>query len=334
MQDPPMMDDIVSLTEHVLDVAVLTAQTQHDGAGAISSFLGTTRDNFEGKSVVSLEYEAYDSMALEAMRSLCKKMRMQWELKRIVIQHKIGACPVGHASVFIGVSAAHRLEAIQACEYAINELKATVPVWKKELYGSAVVPVGTEPATAATAAAAAASSSFSWKANKEFVTQVPLHLLPTTKDNAGQQGQGQEQNQSSPPQAAAGVFSAVQEKSEDVYKEAQKRELLSQRLKDKLRKSACDDVAGEGGAALLQELNSLWQQDSLIDEIGVVMTVEPGQCVCVCVCVHVAFSVSLCALCSMFCVLYSNPSSSSSSSSSSFCCPRHHLGLVLRRQAQ
>jgi len=241
--------DSVSLTEHVLDIAILTEQTQHDGAGAISSFLGTTRDNFEGKRVISLEYEAYDAMALESMRDLCRKMRARWELKKIVIQHKIGACPVGHTSVFIGVSAAHRAEAIQACEYAINELKATVPVWKKEVYG--------EPAT--TTATTAAAVSAAWKANKEFVPKVPLHLLPAAAPTT-------------PATTAAADAASAAASDAD----AQKRELLAQRLKDKLRKSACDAVAGEGGAALLAELNRLWLQDALIDEIGVVMSVEPG----------------------------------------------------------
>lgn len=129
-------------------------------AGAISVFAGTTRDNFEGggawqsgiacgvclvaqqrafvslwgstgKQVTSLEYEAYTSMALQQMWNLCKEMRERWSLEKIALVHRVGSCPVTETSVLMCVSAAHRKESIEAVTYAINTLKARIPIWKK-----------------------------------------------------------------------------------------------------------------------------------------------------------------------------------------------------------
>eukprot|EP00602_Paraphysomonas_sp_CaronLab_P013141 CAMPEP_0185041518 /NCGR_PEP_ID=MMETSP1103-20130426/40912_1 /TAXON_ID=36769 /ORGANISM="Paraphysomonas bandaiensis, Strain Caron Lab Isolate" /LENGTH=118 /DNA_ID=CAMNT_0027581279 /DNA_START=76 /DNA_END=428 /DNA_ORIENTATION=- len=107
---------------------------QDNSAGAISTFLGTTRNNFEGKEVVSLEYEAYSEMAISELKTLCDKVRAEWEVCKIAIVHKLGNCPVGDCSVAIAISSAHRKESLQAVEFTINELKRTVPIWKKEKY--------------------------------------------------------------------------------------------------------------------------------------------------------------------------------------------------------
>ena len=88
-------DDHVSLTKDEIDIAALTKLCGDDTAGAISSFLGVTRNTFNDKIVLHLEYEAYESMALDALQDLCHKARSQWDLKKVVIQHKLGACPVG-----------------------------------------------------------------------------------------------------------------------------------------------------------------------------------------------------------------------------------------------
>lgn len=101
--------DFVDLTTEPLDVAAISGTVGSDSAGAISLFVGTTRDNFDNKSVVRLEYEAYAPMAVKELKSLCCKVRAGWpEVIKIAIQHRLGVVPVGEASVVIGVSSPHR----------------------------------------------------------------------------------------------------------------------------------------------------------------------------------------------------------------------------------
>mmetsp|Transcript_24735 Transcript_24735/g.41828 ORF Transcript_24735/g.41828 Transcript_24735/m.41828 type:complete len:158 (-) Transcript_24735:180-653(-) len=126
-------NDFVQITENI-DVMRTIDLVKDDTAGAISTFMGTTRNNFEGKKVVSLEYEAYIEMALLELNKLCTKIRSQWDVCKIAVVHIIGNCPIGELSVLIAISSAHRKESLEAVDYAINELKKTVPIWKKEIY--------------------------------------------------------------------------------------------------------------------------------------------------------------------------------------------------------
>lgn len=104
---------ITKLQHNALDLLDASKSVAHDGAGAISHFVGTTRDNFEGKRVLSLEYEAYDKMAVKEMERLCAAILAQWpDLKGIYIAHRLGSVPVGEASVIIAVSSPHRRSAI------------------------------------------------------------------------------------------------------------------------------------------------------------------------------------------------------------------------------
>mmetsp|Transcript_37740 Transcript_37740/g.70830 ORF Transcript_37740/g.70830 Transcript_37740/m.70830 type:complete len:204 (+) Transcript_37740:131-742(+) len=104
------------------------------GAGAISTFVGVTRDNFDGKRVVRLEYEAYVPMAVKELDKLCGQMLKKWNLIKVAIGHRTGVVEVTQPSVIIAVSSAHRRESLEAVHWAIDELKATVPIWKKEEY--------------------------------------------------------------------------------------------------------------------------------------------------------------------------------------------------------
>ena len=105
-----------------------------DDCGAVATFLGVTRDTFEGRRVRRLEYEGYAPMAEREMLRIGEQARARWELKRVRIVHRVGVCPVGEASVVIAASAAHRREALEAVAWAIDTLKASVPIWKKEFY--------------------------------------------------------------------------------------------------------------------------------------------------------------------------------------------------------
>ncbi len=101
-------------------------------AGAISTFIGITR-NFTGDQQVSyLFYEAYHSMALKQMRKIGEDAQAMFDIERIAISHRIGKVDIEEASVVIAVSASHRESAFRACQYAIDTLKKVVPIWKKE----------------------------------------------------------------------------------------------------------------------------------------------------------------------------------------------------------
>lgn len=128
--------DHVSLVDKNIVIDSMINLSRCNEAGAVSTFLGTTRDTFEDKIVTHLSYEAYNDMAIESMKEICKKIRLQWNVIKIVIQHKIGDCPVGEISVLIAISSAHRNESLQAIQFAIDELKRTVPIWKKEYYNN------------------------------------------------------------------------------------------------------------------------------------------------------------------------------------------------------
>jgi molybdopterin synthase catalytic subunit len=104
--------------------------------GAVSTFVGITRNYFDDKQVLSLRYEAYVPMALKELLKLCKECKMDQytSIRRIAAVHVIGNCPVGQASVILACSSPHRKDAIQGCEYLINQLKARIPIWKQEVY--------------------------------------------------------------------------------------------------------------------------------------------------------------------------------------------------------
>lgn len=126
--------DYVSLTcskinsEHLINIA------KSNQAGAVSIFLGTTRDIFEDKIVTSLCYEAYNEMAIASMIEIIDKIRAKWNVTRIVIEHKLGDCPIGETSICIAISSEHRKESLESVHFAIDELKKAVPIWKKEKY--------------------------------------------------------------------------------------------------------------------------------------------------------------------------------------------------------
>ncbi|KAK9095224.1 hypothetical protein Scep_026693 [Stephania cephalantha] len=103
--------------------------------GAITTFSGTTRDTFEGKSMVELRYEAYEAMAARKVGSICESPRSRWDVGSVAVAHRLGWVGVGEISVFVALSSVHRGESLDACSYLIDEIKGSVPIWKKEVYG-------------------------------------------------------------------------------------------------------------------------------------------------------------------------------------------------------
>ncbi|KAH1015366.1 hypothetical protein HUJ05_013099 [Dendroctonus ponderosae] len=134
------MANFLAFKTDKLGVEEVTGLVSAPSCGANSIFVGTTRDNFNGKTVTNLEYEAYDSMGIKAMETICLDMRKKWpEVVNIVIHHRLGEVPIKEASVIIAVSSPHREEALKATEFCINRLKQSVPIWKKEIYSDTAV---------------------------------------------------------------------------------------------------------------------------------------------------------------------------------------------------
>ena len=108
------------------------------------TFVGTTRDHNEGRKVLSLEYEAYREMAEKELARLGEQAKKKWNIRRMAISHRIGLVKIGEPSVIIAVSAAHRGDAFEACRFAIEELKRSVPIWKKETFEGGEVWIGSQ----------------------------------------------------------------------------------------------------------------------------------------------------------------------------------------------
>ena len=131
---PPVSGGDFRLSEEQLSVEAAVAEVRDDAAGAIATFIGTTRAHSRGREVVHLEYEAYEGMAEEVMSDLAAKLGERHELCKVAIHHRTGRVDIGETSVVIAVSAPHRAAALAACREAIDELKVSVPLWKKETY--------------------------------------------------------------------------------------------------------------------------------------------------------------------------------------------------------
>ena len=131
---PPVSGGDFRLSEEPLSVDAAVAEVRDDAAGAIATFVGTTRARSRGREVLHLEYEAYEGMAEQVMADLAAKLVERHELCRVAIHHRTGRVDTGDTSVVIAVSAPHRAAALTACREAIDELKVTVPLWKKETY--------------------------------------------------------------------------------------------------------------------------------------------------------------------------------------------------------
>ncbi|MEO8084288.1 MAG: molybdenum cofactor biosynthesis protein MoaE [Ardenticatenales bacterium] len=124
----------VALTAAPIDPRAVEALVARPGAGAIVTFLGVTRDHTDGRPIEWLEYEAFEAMAVPALRALVDGVAERWPGATAAIAHRTGRVDIGQASVVIAVSAAHRAAAFEACRWVIDTLKTTVPIWKKDVW--------------------------------------------------------------------------------------------------------------------------------------------------------------------------------------------------------
>lgn len=141
-EDPAPWIGSIAIVRDRIEVAALEREVGHPGAGATVTFAGTTRRDNAGRKVTRLEYEAYEPMALLEMHKLAREAGQRWPIVRIAIRHRIGAVDIGETSVAIAVSAAHRGAAFDACRFAIDRLKETVPIWKKEFFEGGEIWIG------------------------------------------------------------------------------------------------------------------------------------------------------------------------------------------------
>ena len=131
---PPVSGGDFRLSATPLSLDAVVHEVRRDEAGAIATFTGTTRNHSRGRTVLYLDYEAYEGMAEATMRELAEQLKERYDLLEVAIHHRTGRVDIGEPSVMIAVSSAHRADALAACKDAIDTLKETVPLWKKEVY--------------------------------------------------------------------------------------------------------------------------------------------------------------------------------------------------------
>ena len=142
---PPVAGgDVFEVTEAPLSVEPLIAEATEETVGAVVTFVGVARRFSRGKRVRYLEYEAYREMAEQKLAAIGAELRRKWPLERVAIRHRVGRLEIGDTAIVIAVGAPHRGEAFEACRYAIDQIKKTVPVWKKEVWEDGEVWVGME----------------------------------------------------------------------------------------------------------------------------------------------------------------------------------------------
>jgi molybdopterin synthase catalytic subunit len=131
---PPVSGGAFVVTAEPLSLDAVVAEVADERAGAVATFTGTVRRESRGRTVLHLDYEAYAEMAEDVMAQIAADLQRRYDLCRVAMQHRTGRVEIGEPSVVIAVSAPHRADALAACKDAIDTLKETVPLWKKEVY--------------------------------------------------------------------------------------------------------------------------------------------------------------------------------------------------------
>jgi molybdopterin synthase catalytic subunit len=122
-----------TISDRPLDPAAVAARVTGPDAGGVVQFVGAVRDRSRGRDIEHLEYEAYAEMAVQEMERICDEAARRWPGARVAIAHRVGHLAIGDLAVVVAAAAAHRAEAFDACRFAIDALKQTVPIWKKEV---------------------------------------------------------------------------------------------------------------------------------------------------------------------------------------------------------
>lgn len=139
------MSDLIHISASPLDTQEVVDLVSSDACGAIDVFIGTVRNQTKGKAVVKLEFEAYEPMAIKEMQKIADRAASQWPVDKMAIYHRTGTLGHGEIAVIIAVSTPHRKASFEACQFAIDTLKETVPIWKKEFFEDGEVWVAAHP---------------------------------------------------------------------------------------------------------------------------------------------------------------------------------------------
>lgn len=131
--------DLLLLVRDPIDSDVLVGYVREPEDGAVVTFDGCVRNHSQGRSTLYLDYEAYEAMALGKIREIARQIHERFAIHRVAIAHRLGRLEIGETSVFIAISSAHRPAAFEACRFAIDTLKRTVPIWKKEYFADGAV---------------------------------------------------------------------------------------------------------------------------------------------------------------------------------------------------
>ena len=131
---PPVSGGAFRISSEPLDLARAVEEASSDDAGAVATFVGTVRRRSRGRDVLYLDYEAFEEMAEPMLARLADELTAKHGLSKVAIHHRIGRVEIGEPSVVIAISAPHRAAALDACREAIDTLKETIPLWKKEVY--------------------------------------------------------------------------------------------------------------------------------------------------------------------------------------------------------
>jgi molybdopterin synthase catalytic subunit len=127
---------VIAVVQEPIDVSAVLRSVADNSAGATVLFLGTVRDHGDEGAVSEMYYEAYQEMAEEALQTIERQAVQRWGLKGFAAVHRTGNLQVGEISVAVAASSEHRKEAFEACRYAIDAIKKTAPIWKKEISAS------------------------------------------------------------------------------------------------------------------------------------------------------------------------------------------------------
>lgn len=136
---------MIEITKNKIDVARIIATVSDPGAGGIDVFIGTTRNKTQDKGVEKLDFEVYEPMAIKELQKIVNRARDQWPILKHAISHRTGVVEIGEEAVVIAVSTPHRQAAFESCQFIIDELKKTVPIWKKEIFEDGDIWVAAHP---------------------------------------------------------------------------------------------------------------------------------------------------------------------------------------------
>lgn len=136
---------MIAITHSELDIKAISEQVYNDQSGAVSVFVGNVRNATHGRKVMRLEFECYEKMALLEMQKIVEAAKEKWPITASTIVHRIGNLAIGDTAVIIAVATPHRADSFAACQYMIDTLKQTVPIWKKEIFEDGEVWVSAHP---------------------------------------------------------------------------------------------------------------------------------------------------------------------------------------------